>query len=141
MRGHSSVGRASASHAEGRGFESHCLHHPQKYKLLIHNELVTFFLRVSPTFRIFWGQLGTQNDVFCFLSWTQLVGQALHQFLQQKKQKGQLHQEPPLLPFYDNLAYEISIVLVSFFSSFFSIFGRTTVRMPLSTLADIFFCS
>ncbi len=32
--------------------------------------------------------------------------------------------------FYDNLAYEISIVLVSFFSSFFSIFGRTTVRMP-----------
>ena len=51
-------------------------------------------------------------------------------FRQQKKQKGWLHQERPLLLFYDNLAYEISIVLVSFFSSFFSIFGRTTVRMP-----------
>ena len=32
--------------------------------------------------------------------------------------------------------YETSIALATFFSSF-STFGRTTVRMPLSTLAEI----
>ena len=51
-----------------RGFESLSLRNPQIDKSLIHNELATFCLRLSPTFWIFRGHLGTQNDVFCLLS-------------------------------------------------------------------------
>ena len=116
----------------GRGFDSLQLHHLSKCKPLTFRKLADFFVPCIPSFFSFWGRSRGRKTGSLEPN---LVSFSVHVSGLIKNRQHPRRGAACCCFNKSNPHYETSMALVTF--SFGSVFGMVMVRMPSSTLAEI----